>query len=457
MEITNNSNHALFQYIDENNLDGVQSVLEKGENVNYEIAGISALMFAILKGNVDMIRLLILNRADVNHITSDSDWETPLLIASKVGNIEIVKELFRNGSDPSVVIRSGFQEGKNSIMVASEFGHADVVREHITHGVDVNTEMNRGLYIGETALMLASKNGHFEVVKVLLEHGANVNASTEKGETATSFACNNGHLLVLQELMIHGAMIPMVNHGWNDQIKRFLADEPLRRINIDLLQRVREYENRILYQTNDCEEQKAFIMSECHKRMEADATIRTTLEDQIKHLSMYLENTQAEMNNLRGGSVQQKKDIETLNSINEMLRNQLKDLEDFNNTQGMSVENLRQHVRDLERNILELKSFLRTGSGYPQGTYSEVEGNFFNTRSRHTRPRDPRNNRTRGSENAQNTRRTEQKQYAFKCVRPYPKDKATHKERRDSCQKVEGVPKGPNEANLQKCVESCHT
>lgn len=75
----------------------------KGSNVvdiNAKAAGhqnVSALYLAVHNNQLDVVRVLLANKADVN-ITADNGY-TPLMIAAHNGNVEIVELLLENGAD----------------------------------------------------------------------------------------------------------------------------------------------------------------------------------------------------------------------------------------------------------------------------------------------------------------------------------------------------------------------
>ena len=70
------------------------------------------------------------------------------------------------------------------LMRASAIGHVEIVRELIEEGADVNQRGPRGA----TALMFAAGGGHLEVVKELVAYGADLAATEEGGWNALRHA-----------------------------------------------------------------------------------------------------------------------------------------------------------------------------------------------------------------------------------------------------------------------------
>jgi ankyrin repeat protein len=66
------------------------------------------------------------------------------------------------------------------LLIASKNGHLDVVRELLACGAIVNAASNSGA----TPLIVASRRGHIEIVGTLLAAGANKHLAQNNGKTA---------------------------------------------------------------------------------------------------------------------------------------------------------------------------------------------------------------------------------------------------------------------------------
>ncbi|KAM0237912.1 hypothetical protein ACHAP5_008810 [Fusarium lateritium] len=60
----------------------------------------TALHLAVEVGNLDIVRILISNGADVN--APDTEYETPLMVAAAHGHVAVAKELLSQGADPEM-------------------------------------------------------------------------------------------------------------------------------------------------------------------------------------------------------------------------------------------------------------------------------------------------------------------------------------------------------------------
>ena len=135
--------------------------------------------------NLDKVKSIV-NQPGFDINQTDRYGETPLIIASEIGDLDIVEILVKNGAD----VNKADYYGTTSLMEASAKGRLDIVQFLVEHGADVNKTDNDG----ETALMIASMRNHLNVVKYLVkEHGADVNKTDNDGETAITLASKYNH------------------------------------------------------------------------------------------------------------------------------------------------------------------------------------------------------------------------------------------------------------------------
>jgi len=83
----------------EGNIEAVKQHLAAGTDVNARGAdGVTALLYAALKGHKEIAELLIANGADVD-AKKAKDGVTPLHVAAASGHTEVVELLIANGAD----------------------------------------------------------------------------------------------------------------------------------------------------------------------------------------------------------------------------------------------------------------------------------------------------------------------------------------------------------------------
>jgi hypothetical protein len=129
-----------------------------------------------------------------------------LFKAAKRGNLQRVKELIKNGANVNATDTTHYDE--TALMNAAYGGHIDIVKELIKNGANVNAKDDEDF----TVLMAASRGGHIDVVKELIKNGANVNAYELGGSTALSIAVVYNHIKVVKELIGNGAKVDAVDN-----------------------------------------------------------------------------------------------------------------------------------------------------------------------------------------------------------------------------------------------------
>ena len=159
----------------------------------------------------------------------DDDENPPLYTASQNGQLDIVRALLDQGADVNETSSIGSR--RSALHVASLAGKIEVAILLIERGAQVNLR-SRG---GSVPLHLASVTGNLAVARLLLDHGASVNASTRHGWTALHLASGEGHLHIAQLLAERGADVTVRNpsgrtpgqeaviHGY-PRIAEFLSD-----------------------------------------------------------------------------------------------------------------------------------------------------------------------------------------------------------------------------------------
>lgn len=135
------------------NVETVKILLEFGADVNIKNQEKNNALMEMLDNNwinkitPDALRIIeILINAGIDVNATNVYGETPILLAVKKNNFELVKLLLNSGANPNV-----------------SFGGYEI-----------------------TPLKIAASNGNFDIVKILLQAGANPNASNQEGETAAS-------------------------------------------------------------------------------------------------------------------------------------------------------------------------------------------------------------------------------------------------------------------------------
>ncbi len=132
---------------------------------------------------------------DINQ--RDAQGRTALLLAVEKGHLEVVKWLLDHGADVDRADNDGMTP-----LIASEFMDSDaMVSQLLNHKPNVNTKRKDGW----TALMAAAWRGRSRDLQLLLARYANINAENADHETAYVKAVQRGLKETAQDLLYRGA------------------------------------------------------------------------------------------------------------------------------------------------------------------------------------------------------------------------------------------------------------
>lgn len=133
------------------------------------------LLESVTSGDLNAVKQCVESIADINAVNKDD--ETALMVASKMGYLEIVKYLVDNDFEVNARVTFG---NETALILASQYGHLEIVNFLISRGAEKNAQD----YFGFTALMWASVRGYFKIVQCLVECGANANIINRDGWSA---------------------------------------------------------------------------------------------------------------------------------------------------------------------------------------------------------------------------------------------------------------------------------
>ena len=145
------------------------------------------------KNNIERVRELLATGMDVNNTYIDT--ETPIMIASKYGSIDVVRLLLSQTPKPLLNTLSYY--GENAMILACRKGHLDIVKLLYENGSPIDQEAKDGF----TGFIYACSGGYLELVEYLFVHGANINHHNKEYDTGFTLACYNGHLEIVKFLI----------------------------------------------------------------------------------------------------------------------------------------------------------------------------------------------------------------------------------------------------------------
>ena len=158
-------------------LDSVRKQLTAGLDVNsIDEKGISLLHKAVIIGNIDLVKLLVENGADLDielqRVNSNHMRLTPILYAVIQNKKNIVSYLINKGVDVDKKLNSN----TTILHHASAHNHVDLVQLIISKDADINSCDTNGM----SPLHYASNRGNKKIIEILIAAGANVNAKEGK-------------------------------------------------------------------------------------------------------------------------------------------------------------------------------------------------------------------------------------------------------------------------------------
>lgn len=152
---------------------------------------------AIFREDVQLVRQLIEENADVNAKDENYDDISPIFVAAEVGNIEIVKILLDAGARVSAVDKTN----RTPLMFIDDDATPELIRILIAAGANPNASDDEGY----SPLLRVWSSVDEESLKALITAGADVNAKTKIGETALMLAAEEGSVSAVETLILAGA------------------------------------------------------------------------------------------------------------------------------------------------------------------------------------------------------------------------------------------------------------
>ncbi|XP_076254649.1 uncharacterized protein LOC143192825 isoform X1 [Rhynchophorus ferrugineus] len=163
--------------------------------------GFSALHYAIACGNVEGVNLL-LNIVQENVFKKEEGFPdiTPLHLAAKLGNVDVLKSVLTKYNDVNIQTN----QGTTPLMLVAREGHSQCVQFLLRFGVNVSICDNINLM---TAIHYSAKNGHSHCLTLLLHNSKNevVNMLDRQQRTALMLAVSGNHIECVQALLKCGA------------------------------------------------------------------------------------------------------------------------------------------------------------------------------------------------------------------------------------------------------------
>lgn len=151
----------IFFMVHANDTNEVRNLIRQGTNVNIKnLNGSTPLHIACIRGNVEMIELLIKSGADVRAL--DNEGDTPLTkLQNDIFTMSCAISYIIDRGDDVNIIKDA--EGDTFLHWACSHGYLDLVRKLVEHGAQLNVTNRRG----QTPLDLAKDTRRDTIVNYL--------------------------------------------------------------------------------------------------------------------------------------------------------------------------------------------------------------------------------------------------------------------------------------------------
>lgn len=183
--------HAFLLAVYNNQMDSALYYLKKGASVNYQSDGMTALHYATMNQNLDMVKLLDFHKANLNK--ANNERFTPLIFAAQVGAFDIGEYLaFRK---VSLIAKDIY--GAQALHYAVAYDDYYFTDMLLFYGAHVNAK-TKDL---NTPLHLAALNNDTALVQLLIRHKAKIFTLNSKNRTPLDIAIRNHNNKVVQLLL----------------------------------------------------------------------------------------------------------------------------------------------------------------------------------------------------------------------------------------------------------------
>jgi hypothetical protein len=167
----------------------VQNILEHCDDDDYADSNSPALGSVILQ---HWLQTQGLNPENLEWRGSNGD--TALMLATRAGELEVVRLLLQAGA----VVNARNHDGNNALWFACFRDRYDLIEKLVQAGIDIDNQNDNGA----TALMYAASAGKTEMVRCLLAAGANAELKNLDDSQAIDMAANFDILRILKHVVL---------------------------------------------------------------------------------------------------------------------------------------------------------------------------------------------------------------------------------------------------------------
>ena len=196
-----------FQAADEGRLDVLKAKIKQGFNANtLDEKQRTLLHHAAVNGQINVMQYLI-DELHCRVDPLDRDGKTPLMKATKKGQLQAVQLLYMRGAN----LNAKSNEQWYPIHCAAKWGHVNLLAFFVQHGVPVDLQEEK---YKRTPFFCACERDNLEAARYLLQVGADINAQNINGYSPLHTAAHRNLVRIVQFLLLNHANINILsNYG----------------------------------------------------------------------------------------------------------------------------------------------------------------------------------------------------------------------------------------------------
>lgn len=180
---------VLWIAISNEDVPKIQELIKSGFDVNASINGLTPLIFATSMGKIPIMKILLESKADPNQISELG--ETALSSAVRLRDKDLCAEVVKVLIDAGADVNMKTPEEIPIISQAVFNGNPYAIKVLVEAKADVNAQIDSStplMFAALRSMYTSDQQTHKEVVEALLEAGANPKLKNSEGDTAADIA-----------------------------------------------------------------------------------------------------------------------------------------------------------------------------------------------------------------------------------------------------------------------------
>ncbi|XP_048014606.1 ankyrin repeat and SOCS box protein 15-like isoform X2 [Megalobrama amblycephala] len=169
---------------------------------------------AAVQQSVQVLEMVLYGSYRLRLDEETADGETPLILATQAGLVEIVRTLLEHGASPNRInsknesplllgasVNQIYPKKWTAIHEAAKVGCIDILTLLLQHGGNVSETDDHGV----TPMGIAAEYAQAEALDILIHYGGDVNAQAPNGDSVLYDAAGSGNPDCIELLLQHGA------------------------------------------------------------------------------------------------------------------------------------------------------------------------------------------------------------------------------------------------------------